>query len=211
MRLPINGTELYFDVDGAELVAEGPTLRERPTFLLLHGGPGFDHTNFKPHLAGLAEIGQIIYLDQRGQGRSGRPAIETCSPGQMADDAATICRALGIAQPVVVGHSYGGFVALYMAIRHPQVVGKLVLLNTAGSAADMSGGLEMLQRQHGQALFDGHELFPHCPHVSSGKQFHPFLHAGGIGLRKNLWKNRAGRGLRGILGWRFRRFDWPWC
>lgn len=44
MRLSVNETELYFDVEGAALVPDGSVMRERPSLLLLHGGPGFDHT-----------------------------------------------------------------------------------------------------------------------------------------------------------------------
>ncbi len=152
MRLTINDTELYFDVDGAALVADGPSMRERPTFLLLHGGPGFDHTTYKPHVSPLADSGQLVYLDQRGQGRSARAPIDSCSPMQMADDAASLCRTLGIERPVVLGHSFGGFVALHLAIRHPEVAGRLVLLNTAAASADMAGGLEMLEDRHGRAV-----------------------------------------------------------
>ena len=48
MRLSVNDTELYFDVEGPALVPDGPDMRERPTLLFLHGGPGFDHAYFKP-------------------------------------------------------------------------------------------------------------------------------------------------------------------
>ena len=50
---------LFFDVDGAGLVIDGPAMRERPTLVLLSGGPGFDHTVFKPAFAQLADrVGQ---------------------------------------------------------------------------------------------------------------------------------------------------------
>jgi pimeloyl-ACP methyl ester carboxylesterase len=71
MHVELNGTRLWFDVDGAALVADGPAMRERPTVVLLHGGPGsFDHSYFKPDFARLAETAQVIYLDLRGHGRS---------------------------------------------------------------------------------------------------------------------------------------------
>ena len=63
-----------------------------------------------------------VYLDQRGQGRSGRVPIESCTIEQMADDAAALCRALGIEHPAVLGHSFGGFVALHLALRRPSRV-----------------------------------------------------------------------------------------
>jgi pimeloyl-ACP methyl ester carboxylesterase len=131
MHVEVNGTRLWFDVDGAALVADGPAMGERPTVVLLHGGPGsFDHSYFKPDFARLAEAAQVIYLDLRGHGRSewGDPAawsFETC-----ADDVRAFCDALAIERPVVYGHSLGGFVAMVYAARHPGHARALVLQST---------------------------------------------------------------------------------
>ena len=131
MHVEVNGTRLWFDVDGAALVADGPAMRERPTVVLLHGGPGsFDHSYFKPDFARLAEAAQMIYLDLRGHGRSecGDPAawsFERC-----ADDVRAFCDALSIDRPVVYGHSLGGFVAMLYAARHAGHPGALVLQST---------------------------------------------------------------------------------
>jgi len=76
---------------------------------------------------------QLIFVDLRGQGRSAAAAPESCTLEQMADDVAALCAALGIERPVVFGHSAGGFVALHLAVRHPQLAGGLVLCNTAAS------------------------------------------------------------------------------
>jgi proline iminopeptidase len=106
-------------------------MRERPTVVLVHGGPGsYDHTYFKPEFARLSQVAQVVYLDLRGHGRSewGDPAkwdLETC-----ADDVRHFCDALGMARPVVYGHSLGGFVVLLYAVRHPGHAGALVLQST---------------------------------------------------------------------------------
>ena len=149
MRLSVNDTELYFDVEGAALVPDGPTMREHQAVLVLHGGPGFDHAYFKPSPSTLIDVAQLVYLDQRGQDRSGRVPVESCTIEQMADDAAVFCRTLGIERPVVLGHSFGGFVALHLALRHPDVVGSLILVDTAASSADMAGAMERLEERHG--------------------------------------------------------------
>jgi len=72
MYIKVNDTQLFFDVEGAKLVPDGPTMREKPTLVLLHGGPGLDHSIYKPAFATFADIAQVIYLDHRGQGRSER-------------------------------------------------------------------------------------------------------------------------------------------
>ena len=128
MDVEVNGTRLWFDVEGAKLVVDGSRLRERPTVLLLHGGPGsFDHSYFKPDFARLADAAQVVYLDLPGHGRSdwGEPeewSFETC-----ADAVRDLCEAVGIVSPVIYGHSLGGMVALAYAARHPGHPGALVL------------------------------------------------------------------------------------
>ena len=70
MHALVNGVRLFFDVEGASLVPDGPTMREKPTLILLHGGPGFDHSIYKPRFGELADIAQVVFLDHRGNGRS---------------------------------------------------------------------------------------------------------------------------------------------
>jgi pimeloyl-ACP methyl ester carboxylesterase len=133
MRIHVNGVDLYFDVENAGLVVDGSRMREKPTLLLLHGGPGGDHSLFKPDYAALSDVAQIIYLDHRGNGRSddGDPALWTLA--QWGDDVAAFCDALGIVKPIVCGVSFGGFVAQAYAIRHPGHPGKLILTSTAAT------------------------------------------------------------------------------
>jgi proline iminopeptidase len=130
MFVEVNGAKLYFDVEGSGLVPDGRSMRAKPTLVLLHGGPGFDHTMFKPAFSALADIAQIVYVDHRGNGRStGDP--ETCTLAQWGDDVKGLCDALGIERPIVYGGSFGGFVAQSYATRHPDHPAKLILASTA--------------------------------------------------------------------------------
>jgi proline iminopeptidase len=131
MFCQVNGVKLYFDVEGAGLVADGPALRQKPTLVLLHGGPGFDHALFKPAFSAFADIAQIIYYDHRGNGRSGGDDPATWNLAQWGDDVKSLCDALGIERPIVLGHSFGGFVAQAYATRHPEHPAKLILADTA--------------------------------------------------------------------------------
>ena len=56
MRIEIEGERLFFDVAGQKLVPDGPSMAERPTAILLHGGPGFDHSHYKPQFDELADL-----------------------------------------------------------------------------------------------------------------------------------------------------------
>jgi proline iminopeptidase len=131
MHVEVNGTRLWFDVDGPALVPDGSVMRERPTVVLLHGGPGgYDHTYFKPDFAQLSRDAQVVYLDLREHGRSARGHPTKWSFDVCADDLRAFLDCLGIANPVVFGHSMGGFIALNYAIRHPGHAGALVLSST---------------------------------------------------------------------------------
>jgi proline iminopeptidase len=103
-------------------------MRERPTVVLLHGGPGsFDHSYFKPDFGRLAEAAQVVYLDLPGHGRSewGDPA--DWSFELAADSVREFCEAVGIVRPVVLGHSLGAMIALVYAARHPGHPSALVI------------------------------------------------------------------------------------
>jgi pimeloyl-ACP methyl ester carboxylesterase len=130
MHVSVNGVRLFFDVEGAKFVPEGPVMREKPTLLLLHGGPGFDHSIYKPAYSALADTAQIIYLDHRGNGRSEDGPREGWNLAQWGDDVRAFCDVLGIANPIVLGASFGGMVALAYATRHPAHPSKLVLIST---------------------------------------------------------------------------------
>jgi hypothetical protein len=83
MHATVNGARLYFDVEGLGLVPDGRMMRAKPKLVLLHGGPGFDHTMFKPGFSALADIAQVVYVDHRGNGRSdyGDPATWNLANG----------------------------------------------------------------------------------------------------------------------------------
>src|SRR5829696_4272736 len=128
MRVQVAGVRLFFDVDGAKLIPDGPWMRERQTVLLLHPGPGFDHGLFKVQLGPwVAERAQAVYLDQRGGGRSDIGPAEDLRVERWAEDVREVCDALGIDRPVVLGLGFGAVVALRYAALHPEHPRALVL------------------------------------------------------------------------------------
>ena len=133
MRARVNGTELFFDVEGSKLVPDGTTMREQPVCLVLHGGPGMDHTYFRPWLSPLAAQMQLVYVDHRGNGRSARMPNEAYTIENMADDLEQLRLYLGLEQPIVMGNSFGGMLAQVYATRYPHRAGKLVLISTTPS------------------------------------------------------------------------------
>jgi proline iminopeptidase len=115
----VNGTTLHYEVDGQGWPG-----------LVLHGGLGIDHSLYRATLPAIVPTLRLVFFDQRGNGRSGRPPIETLTIEQLADDVAGLADHLGLDQFLVFGHSYGGFVAQEFGIRHPERVAGLVLVGT---------------------------------------------------------------------------------
>ncbi len=152
MRIEIEpGVRLYVDIEGEGLVPDGAWMREKPTLILLHGGPGFDHSSFKPAFGALAEVAQIVYYDHRGHGRSdARPSSEW-TLDTWADDVVRLCDALGIVKPIVLGQSFGGFVAQRYIERHPEHPGKVILSSTSHHMG-LDRKIEGFVRRGGEAV-----------------------------------------------------------
>ncbi len=152
MRVKVEeGVDLYVDVEGAGLVPDGPTMRERPTIVLLHGGPGMDHSGFKSAGFGsLRDVAQVVYVDLRGQGRSGGKDPKGWNLDTWADDIVRLCEQLGIDGPIVVGQSFGGLVVQRYLERNPEHPRAAVLLgihsrldlDCIGKAFEARGGRE---------------------------------------------------------------------
>src|ERR1700733_3947022 len=152
MYAPIRGTRIYFDIEGAGLVPDGPRMREKPVAFIIHGGPGGDHSGFKPVMSPLAETAQLVYFAHRGQGRSGL-ADPDADPARFTldenvEDMEALRRYLGFGPIVSIGTSYGGMVAMAHAARYADAVSRLVLIVTAAHAGFMARA-EQFVRDHG--------------------------------------------------------------
>jgi proline iminopeptidase len=158
MRIEVNGVRLFFDVEGAKLVADGPVMREKPTLILLHGGPAMDGSYWKPWFSALADIAQVVYLDQRGTGRSDHGPKESWTHAQWADDVRALCDALDIERPIVCGSSFGASVAMAYAARHPEHPSKLIILSGA-ARENIARKRAVFERLGGRAAADAAERF----------------------------------------------------
>lgn len=162
MRAKIRDTEIYFDIEGSALVVDGSRMREKPVAFLVHGGPGADHTNYKPTFSALSSKMQLVYFDHRGQGRSARGPKETYTLDNNVEDMEALRQYLGLEKIVVIGSSYGGMVALSYAIRYPQNVSHLVAIATVPDSRFLQRAKEILaargteeQKVVAQRVWDG--------------------------------------------------------
>lgn len=131
MRIAVNGIRLFVEVFGQEWAFTGTEMKRRPVLLGLHGGPGVDGAGLRHSLAPLAEVAQVIVPDQRGHGRSDAGDPDSWNLANWADDVAGLCEVLGLDRPVVLGISFGGFVAQQYAFTYPEHVAGLILLSTS--------------------------------------------------------------------------------
>ena len=157
---------LYVDIEGVGLVPDGPAMREKPTLILLHGGPGYDHSSFKPAFSRLADLAQIVYYDHRGHGRSGARPRQEWTLDVFADDIVKLCDALGISKPIVLGQSFGGFVAQRYIARHPDHAAKVILSSTAAQL-QLARKLAMFELLGGLPARDAAERFWSNPDSAS--------------------------------------------
>ncbi|HMA22827.1 MAG TPA: alpha/beta fold hydrolase, partial [Gemmatimonadaceae bacterium] len=100
--------------------------------LLMHGGPGLDYTTLSS-LEPLADQFTLIFYDHRANGRS-TGAAESMTWENLTADAEALRQSLGFDQWAVLGHSFGGQVALEYALRYPERVSQLLLFDTAADA-----------------------------------------------------------------------------
>ena len=99
--------------------------------VLMHGGPGLDHTSLLA-LQPLADQFTLIFYDHRCIGRSEGAEVSSMTLENLTADADALRQTLGFDKWAVLGHSFGGMVALEYALRYPQSLSHLVLMNTGG-------------------------------------------------------------------------------
>lgn len=121
----INGVRLYYEEDGSG-----------PAILCIHGTSSSAMVWRGPATDALARLGRVIVYDRRGCTRSERPEPYETSVGQHAGDATALIEALDAGPAVLVGRSYGGGVALGAALRRPDLVRALVLLEPGDIVVD---------------------------------------------------------------------------
>jgi proline iminopeptidase len=105
----------------------------------VHGGPGASHDYFLPYLLPLARSNRLIFIDERGSGRSEK--LE--DPGQytvenMVEDVENVRQALGLGKISLLGHSYGGVVAQAYAFKYQRNLTHLILGGTFFSTVEMN-------------------------------------------------------------------------
>ena len=139
-KMLIRGISLFVKVTG-----DGHPL------VLMHGGPGVDHTTMLPFLP-LSDHFKLVFYDHRCNGRSERAAITSMTWENLTADAEALRQALGVDKWSVLGHSFGGMVALEYALRFPQSLSHLVLMDTCGDSSWVQQSAPEILAKRGYSL-----------------------------------------------------------
>ena len=120
----VNGARLWYESEGS-----GPAL------VLISGGPGISHDYFHPYFSSLANSYRVVYFDALGRGKSDRAkSLQEYTLSRDVDDLEGLRKALGLGRINLLGHSYGGVVAQAYAVRFPESLQRLILVDTFFSA-----------------------------------------------------------------------------
>jgi proline iminopeptidase len=124
--------EGYVDANG--LMIYYKSIGKGPPLLVVHGGPGASHDYFLPYLLPLARHHRVVFIDERGSGRSQKledPKLYTVE--NMVEDAEAVRQALQLGKVALLGHSYGGVVAQAYALKYQSNLSRLLLCSTFSS------------------------------------------------------------------------------
>jgi proline iminopeptidase len=211
-------------VDGSGVRIYYRTLGSGVPLLLLHGGPGADHSDFLPALQPMARRCQLVLIDERGSGRSERlkdPKGYTLS--RMVKDIECVRQHLKLERLVVLGHSFGGILAQAYAVRHPKRILGLVLAGTGSTARCIDRDFRnlrkrlperlraRLERQEKAGIFQGDGAYKKnyaaasaqalAPHMYAKPPPARFKHAPPLGMEvlREMWVRRSDFHIDGNL------------
>ena len=127
--------------------------------IVLHGGPGLDHTMFRPYLDALGDEYRLLYVDERGQGRSQRVDPATLSLEVFARDVDLLAETLELDRFALLGHSFGAIIATYHATELGTATAYVISAGGDSSDAldaDVQASLDALGKD-GKAIADSWE------------------------------------------------------
>jgi proline iminopeptidase len=142
-------------IDSGGVLIYYTTIGRGAPIVIVHGGPGGSHDYFLPYLLPLARQNRLVFIDERGSGRSqklGDPTVYTVE--NMVEDVEAVRQGLVLGKITLLGHSYGGVLAQAYALKYQNNLSHLILCSTFASTAEMN---QMLARIKAAAPVDVRE------------------------------------------------------
>jgi proline iminopeptidase len=131
-RKKLNGTDLFLSIKG-----------KGETIIVIHGGPGLNHSYFKPHLDDLEKKFRVVYYDQRASGQSATPSPDSLTMSFFVEDLEALRKHLKLEKIKVLAHSWGAVLFAHYALKYPERITKVMLVSPA-----------MLSREYDQVAAD---------------------------------------------------------
>lgn len=134
----VNGTRLYYE-----------TIGEGIPIVVVHGGPGMDHSYMLPQMAKLGRGYKLIFYDQRAMGKSSLDVDTTSmTVDTFVEDLEGIRKAFNLTKMNLLGHSWGGLIAMFYATKYPDHLQSLILSNTTAASSELrSMGFRMMAQR----------------------------------------------------------------
>lgn len=208
----------FVDAHGVLIYYE--TLGRGAPLMIVHGGPGADHTYFLPYLLPLARHNRLVFIDERGSGQSQKLSnAAEYTVENMVEDVEAVRASLGLGRMSLMGHSYGGVLAQAYALKYQRNLTHLILASTFPSTKQMN---QVLAKELADAPADVREkieklqkagLFGHgLPYERNRYPNDYMIAAWGEGYFPYLYQNRPDPNYdpiaNGVMAWDLYREMW---
>ena len=211
-------SEGYVDVNGVWIYYK--TVGRGQPLVVLHGGPGASHDYLLPHLIPLARRNRLVFIDERGSGRS--PSLEDPSGytiENMVEDVEAVRVALRLGKINLLGHSYGGALAQAYALKYQRNLAHLVLCSTFSSTRAMNEVFVRMKAQMAPELRARIDSLEHAGLFGKGKGFERLRYPAdymtaswGEGYFPHLYQKRPDANFdplaSGVMSWDLYRTMW---
>ena len=188
--------------------------------VIVHGGPGASHDYFLPYLLPLARHNRVIFIDERGSGRSQKledPGLYTVE--NMVEDVEAVRQALGLGRITLLGHSYGGVLAQAYALKYQRNLTHLILCSTFASTREMNEVFVRMEERMSPELrqkidrLEQAGLFGHGQDYEKNRYTNDYMIAAwGEGYFPYLYQNRPDPNYdpvaNGVTAWDLYREMW---
>jgi proline iminopeptidase len=210
--------EMYVDAGGVMIYTVSFGMGE--PLVIVHGGPGASHDYFLPYLLPLARTNRLIFIDERGSGKSEKlEDMSRYTVEAMADDVDAVRKALGLGKINLLGHSYGGVLAQAYAFKYQANLSHLVLCSTFHSTKALNEIFRQMKARMSPELrgrIDKAEaagLFGHGKDYEKNRYTNDYMIAAwGEGYFPYLYQNRPDPNYdpvaNGIMSWDLYREMW---
>jgi proline iminopeptidase len=124
------------------------SIGQGPPLMIVHGGPGASHDYFLPYLLPLMRTNRLIFIDERGSGKSSKledPSQYTVA--NMVEDIETVRQALGLGKISLLGHSFGGPLVEAYAFKYQKNLSHLILASTFASTRELNAALAKMKEE----------------------------------------------------------------